>query len=102
MRNTIGISPFMVIVSILVGGAIGGISGAFLAVPFVAACEVVLERLQARDTAVPIDPSKQRDTRAGEQRAGARVPADAADAARHPPDAAATRLKPALQLGAAC
>jgi predicted PurR-regulated permease PerM len=57
MRNTIGISPFLVIVSLLVGSAIGGIPGAFLAVPLVAAFEVVLERLQARQTPVPQDPA---------------------------------------------
>ena len=48
MKNTVGISPFLILVSILVGGAVGGIVGAFLAVPLVAATEVLLERLQAR------------------------------------------------------
>ena len=57
MRNTIGISPFLVVVSILVGAALGGITGALLAVPTVAAIEVVLERLQARETPVPQDPA---------------------------------------------
>ncbi len=57
MRNTIGISPFLVIVSILVGAAVGGVVGALLAVPAVAATEVVLERLQARATPVPQDPA---------------------------------------------
>jgi predicted PurR-regulated permease PerM len=57
MRNTIGISPFLVIVSLLVGGAVGGIPGAVLAVPLVAAFEIVLERLQARATPVPQDPA---------------------------------------------
>ena len=52
MRNTIGLSPFLVIVSLLIGGEAGGIAGAFLAVPVTAALEVVLERLQARDEAV--------------------------------------------------
>ena len=56
MRNTIGISPFLVIVSLLIGGALGGIAGAFVAVPMVAALEVVLERLQARDHPVAQDP----------------------------------------------
>jgi predicted PurR-regulated permease PerM len=56
MRNTIGISPFMVLVSILAGAAIGGIVGALVAVPVVAAIEVVLERLQARDQTVAMDP----------------------------------------------
>jgi predicted PurR-regulated permease PerM len=52
MRNTIGISPFLVIVSLLVGAAIGGVPGALLAVPVVATIEIILERLQAR--AVPV------------------------------------------------
>jgi predicted PurR-regulated permease PerM len=57
MRNTIGISPFLIIVSLLLGGAIGGIPGAFLAVPLMAALVVILERLQARETPVPQDPA---------------------------------------------
>ena len=57
MRNTIGISPFLVIVSILIGAAVGGVAGALLAVPLVAAMEVILERLQARETPVPQDPA---------------------------------------------
>jgi predicted PurR-regulated permease PerM len=57
MRNTIGISPLLVLVSLLVGGAAGGIVGAFLAVPVAAAIEIVLSRLQARDTPVAQDPA---------------------------------------------
>ncbi|HET7677046.1 MAG TPA: AI-2E family transporter [Candidatus Limnocylindrales bacterium] len=57
MRNTIGLSPFLVLVSLLIGAAVGGILGAFLAVPLVASIEVILERLQARDTPVPQDPN---------------------------------------------
>jgi predicted PurR-regulated permease PerM len=56
MRNTIGLSPFMVIVSLLIGGAVAGIVGAFVAVPVAAAFEVVLERLQDRETIVAPDP----------------------------------------------
>lgn len=48
MRNTIGISPFLVIVSLLIGGAAGGLIGALFAVPVAAAVVAVLERLQAR------------------------------------------------------
>ncbi|HEX5823492.1 MAG TPA: AI-2E family transporter, partial [Candidatus Limnocylindrales bacterium] len=40
MRNTTGISPFLVILSVLVGGAAGGFLGALLAVPIAAAGEV--------------------------------------------------------------
>jgi predicted PurR-regulated permease PerM len=57
MRNTVGISPFLVIISLLVGGAVGGMVGALLAVPVAAALEVVLEGLQARRVPVAQDPS---------------------------------------------
>jgi predicted PurR-regulated permease PerM len=56
MRNTIGLSPFLVIVSLLVGGATAGVIGAFLGVPVAAAILVVLERLQARRVPVAQDP----------------------------------------------
>ena len=49
MRNAIGMSPLLVIVSLLVGGSAGGIVGAFLAVPIVAAAGVVAERLRVHD-----------------------------------------------------
>jgi predicted PurR-regulated permease PerM len=52
MKRAIGMSALMVIISLLVGAAVGGIVGAFLAIPLVAAFEVVLERLQARETPV--------------------------------------------------
>jgi predicted PurR-regulated permease PerM len=55
MRNTVGLSPFLVLVSLLVGGAVAGVLGAIVAVPIAAGITVVLERLQDRDT-VPIDP----------------------------------------------
>jgi predicted PurR-regulated permease PerM len=55
MRNTIGLSPFLVLVSLLVGGAAGGIVGALLAVPITAAALVVLERAQARRVPVVQD-----------------------------------------------
>jgi predicted PurR-regulated permease PerM len=57
MRNTTGISPFLVILSVLVGGAAGGFLGALLAVPIAAAGEVLIEGLQARDVPVAQDPS---------------------------------------------
>lgn len=57
MRNTIGISPLLVIVSLLVGAEVGGLLGAFLAVPLAAAFEIVLSRLQARETPVAQDPA---------------------------------------------
>jgi predicted PurR-regulated permease PerM len=55
MRNAIGISPLLVLVSLLIGGAAGGIVGAFLAVPVAAAVEIALQRLQARETPVAQD-----------------------------------------------
>jgi predicted PurR-regulated permease PerM len=55
MRNTIGISPFLVIVSVLVGATAGGIVGALFAVPVAATIVVLLERLQARDVPVAQD-----------------------------------------------
>jgi predicted PurR-regulated permease PerM len=57
MRNTIGISPFLVIVSVLVGATAGGVVGALFAVPVAAAILVVLERLQARQVPVVLDSS---------------------------------------------
>jgi predicted PurR-regulated permease PerM len=57
MRNTIGISPLLVLFSLLVGAALGGVVGAFLAVPLAASFEIVLSRLQARETPVAQDPA---------------------------------------------
>jgi predicted PurR-regulated permease PerM len=57
MRNTVGLSPFLVLLSLLVGGTVGGVLGAVVAVPIVAGVTVVLDRMQDRDTPVPIDPA---------------------------------------------
>jgi predicted PurR-regulated permease PerM len=57
MRNTVGISPFLVILSVLVGAAAGGLVGALLAVPIAATGEVILEGLQAREVPVAQDPT---------------------------------------------
>jgi len=57
MRNSVGLSPFLVLLSLLVGGTVGGILGAVVAVPIVAGISVILERLQDRETPVPIDPA---------------------------------------------
>ena len=56
MRNTIGISPLLVLLSLLVGSAVGGLVGAFLAVPVAASVEIILTRMQARETPVAQDP----------------------------------------------
>jgi predicted PurR-regulated permease PerM len=55
MRNAVGVSPFLLTVSLLVGAALGGLVGALIAVPVVAAAEAILERLQDRDTPVSQD-----------------------------------------------
>lgn len=57
MRNSVGLSPFLVLVSLLMGGAVAGVLGAIVAVPIVAGMTVVLSRLQDRETPVPIDPA---------------------------------------------
>jgi len=62
MRNTVGLSPFIVLLSLLLGGEVGGAAGAIVAVPLVAGIEVVLDRLQDRDIPVPIDPTGDRGT----------------------------------------
>ena len=56
MQNTIGVPPFLVFISILGGAAVAGIPGALLSVPLVAAVLVVVERLQARESPVPLSP----------------------------------------------
>jgi predicted PurR-regulated permease PerM len=57
MRNSVGLSPFLVLLSLLVGGTVGGPLGAIVAVPVVAGMTVILERLQDRKTPVPVDPA---------------------------------------------
>jgi predicted PurR-regulated permease PerM len=57
MRNTIGLSPLLVLLSLLVGGAVGGLLGALLAVPITASLEIILTRIQARETPVAQDPA---------------------------------------------
>src|SRR5262249_22592104 len=57
MKNTIGLSPFVVLVTLLVGAAVAGIVGAFLSVPIAASVEVILERLQARKVPVAQEPA---------------------------------------------
>jgi predicted PurR-regulated permease PerM len=57
MRNSVGLSPFLVLLSLLIGGTAGGILGAIVAVPIMAAITVVLDRLQDREVPVPVDPA---------------------------------------------
>src|SRR6185295_1019057 len=39
MRNSVGISPLLILLSLLIGGAVAGLVGAFLAVPVAASLE---------------------------------------------------------------
>jgi predicted PurR-regulated permease PerM len=55
MKSTIGVPPFLVVVSLVVGAAAGGLIGALLAVPLVAAIVVILERAQDRETMVTLE-----------------------------------------------
>ena len=57
MRNTVGISPFLVILSVLVGAAVGGFVGALFAVPIAATAEILIEGLQAREVPIAQDPT---------------------------------------------
>jgi predicted PurR-regulated permease PerM len=52
MKNTIGLPPFLVIISLLVGAAVAGLVGALLAIPVAAVIVVILERIQAREEPV--------------------------------------------------
>ena len=80
MRSTVGISPLLVFVSLLVGGAVGGLLGAFLAVPIAASVEIVLSRLQARETRVAQDPSSIESPDEAQAEAMSRSLPDAANA----------------------
>ena len=57
MRHAVGISPLLVLTSLLIGAAAGGFIGALLAVPIAASVEIILQRLQAREEPVAQDPS---------------------------------------------
>lgn len=91
MRNTIGISPFLVILSVLIGGAAGGFIGALLAVPIAAVGEVLIEGLQAREVPVAQDPT------AGETTDDESNAADAPDTVTREPVAGGTRSAKPLE-----
>jgi predicted PurR-regulated permease PerM len=55
MRSTIGVPPFLVVVSLLVGSAVAGLPGALLALPVAAGVVVILERVQERDRPVLLE-----------------------------------------------
>lgn len=56
MSNSLGLSPFIVLVAVLFGAVLGGAPGAYLAIPIAASAEIVLERLQARTVPVALEP----------------------------------------------
>jgi predicted PurR-regulated permease PerM len=62
MRNAIGVSPLLIILSLLAGAALGGLAGALVAVPAIAGLEAVLERLQDREVAVAEDSAAAQQT----------------------------------------
>jgi predicted PurR-regulated permease PerM len=80
MRNTVGISPLLVLVSLLIGGQLGGLVGAFLAVPVAASLEIILSRFQARESRVAQDPAAIEDPDDGATRELARSLPDAGNA----------------------
>jgi predicted PurR-regulated permease PerM len=47
MKNSVGISPLAVIVSILIGGVLAGLAGALVAVPLAGAVQVILADIKA-------------------------------------------------------
>jgi len=57
MRRTMNVPPFLVVAGILVGAAVGGLVGALLAMPVVAALLAIMERMQARDIVVQAEPA---------------------------------------------
>jgi predicted PurR-regulated permease PerM len=77
MRNAIGVSPLLIILSLLVGTALGGLAGALVAVPTIAGLEAILERLQDREVPVGEDSATARHS-SDEEVAGEPNPAAAA------------------------
>ena len=80
MRNAIGVSPLLIILSLLAGSALGGFAGALVAVPVAAAVEAILERLQDREVPIAQDASAARATTDAEMTGVPEAP-DAAPAA---------------------
>ena len=98
MRDTVGISPFLVMFSVLAGAAAGGFVGALLAVPIAATAEVLLEGLQARRVPVAQDPGA-----SGLRSAIGLGSGDAEDASNAPsdPDSGPKRRSPRVRRGTA-
>jgi predicted PurR-regulated permease PerM len=70
MRNSVGISPLTVMVSLLIGATLGGLVGAALAVPLAGALQVIVSDLRAAsiggDTALAAKTAEAEATRAAE------------------------------------
>jgi predicted PurR-regulated permease PerM len=74
MRNAIGVSPLLIILSLLAGAALGGFVGALVAVPVAAAVEAILERLQDRDVPIAQDAAAARNATDQEEMTGIEEP----------------------------
>ena len=99
MRRTVRISSFLVVASLLIGGAVGGLLGAFLAVPVVAAAEVILQRLQAREvpvTQAPVETDDETDDETDRKPDGDAASAPTGPAAR---TRAGTFARPTVEPG---
>lgn len=90
MRNSIGLSPLIVTVSLLIGAAAGGLLGALVAVPVAAAIEVVLNRLQDREVPVAQDASAVDAADLGNDEEEPALPDARAGSRREPRDAEGT------------
>ncbi len=72
MRNTVGISPLTVVLSLLVGAALAGLPGALLAVPLAGAIQVIVADLQT-SAASQAEEEQREATEAAEREALARL-----------------------------
>jgi predicted PurR-regulated permease PerM len=92
MRNAIGVSPLLILLSLLVGTALAGFIGALVSVPVAAAIEAILERLQDREVPIAQDAKASR-TATDEEMTGDEPidPGDSAgpDGSIRPPDSTA-------------
>jgi putative heme transporter len=68
MKSTIGVPPFLVVVSLIVGASVAGLIGALLAVPLAAAIVVILERAQDRERLVTLEGHGGADAPSSEER----------------------------------
>jgi len=71
MRSTVGVSPLTVLLGILIGSALYGLPGAFLAVPIAGAIQVLLAHLLHAEDASQAEEHKDTRERLEQQGAGA-------------------------------